>query len=195
MLHGLTRKWWLMLAIGICTTLLGGIALVYPHVALVAVLTGCAVYWCADGIQSVTLGLSMRHARTRLSWQLIISGALSIAAAILTLAWPQLSIVAVVFIVALWAIAIGISEIVTAMHLRKYIRREWVFYALGTFSIVFGLAVMLQPVQGVKFFVWMLGAFALVRGTLLCAFAMELRGIRRTHLAMHHPRFAPHVGR
>jgi uncharacterized membrane protein HdeD (DUF308 family) len=195
MLHGLTRKWGLTLAIGICTTLLGAIAILYPRVALAAVLAGCALYWCVDGIQSVALGMSMRHARTRLSWQLIISGALSIAAAVFTIAWPRLSVMAVVFIVAIWAIAIGISEIATAIHLRKYIRREWLFYALGVFSIVFGVAVMLQPVEGIQFFVWMLGVFALVRGTLLCAFAMELRGIRRAHLTTHHPPFASHVGR
>jgi uncharacterized membrane protein HdeD (DUF308 family) len=194
MLRALTRKWWLTLVNGICTTLLGVLAFVHPEAALVVVLVFCALYWCIDGVQSAALGLSMRHARSRLSWALILNGALSIGAAFMTLSWPRVTAGVMLFIVAIWAIAIGISEIITAIQLRKYVHREWLFYAMGVLSIMFGIAVLLQPVSGVMFLVWMLGAFALVRGSLLCAFALELRGIRRTFSTTHHPPFASHLG-
>jgi uncharacterized membrane protein HdeD (DUF308 family) len=198
MLRALTKKWWLPLADGICIALLGSLAFMFPDRAPSVLLACCTLYWCVDGLQSLGMGLAMRHARTRLSWQLLVSGLLSIAAACFTLAWPS-SDAAFLYTVAIWAIAHGISEVVTGSHLRKYIHREWLLYAIGAHSIVLGIAAPLLSISisviGTLFLIWMLSTFALVRGSLLSIFAFELRAHRPSYPARIGHSFTPDVAR
>ena len=191
MFRALTRYWWLPLVNGICVALLGAFAFVAPDAVLFVVLICCGLYWLIDGANSVSLAMAMRHTRSRLSWQLLASGIISILAAVLTLAWPGAASIALFLIVAVWSIAHGISELLAAIHLRKYVQGEWILYAMGATSILFGIVLLLNPGAGILLFAWMLGAFAWVRAALLCALAFQLRGIRRNHSAAHHPPLAP----
>jgi uncharacterized membrane protein HdeD (DUF308 family) len=194
MFRALTRYWWLPLANGICVALLGAFAFIAPAAVLIVVLVCCGLYLLIDGVNSVSLAMAMRHTRSRLTWQLLAGGVISLLAGVLTLAWPGAASIALVLIVSIWAIAHGLAEFIAATHLRKYIHGEWILYAIGVTSILFGIALLLNPETGILLLAWMLGAFAWIRAALLCALAFELRGIRRNHSAAHHPPLAP-IGR
>ena len=191
MFRALTRYWWLPLINGICVALFGALAFVAPTAAMFIVLLCCGLYWLVDGANAVSLALAMRHTRSRLSWQLLAGGIISILAGGLILAWPRAAAVALVFVVAIWSIVHGISELLVAIHFRKYVQGEWLLYAMGITSTLFGVVLLSNPSVGILAFVWMLGAFAWIRAALLCAFAFELRDIRRNHSAAHHPPLAP----
>jgi uncharacterized membrane protein HdeD (DUF308 family) len=64
--------------------------------------------------------------------------------------------------------------------LRKHISGEWRLALSGTISILFGAALLYNPVAGALAVVWLIGAYAIVFGILLLAFGINLRGLGRS---------------
>lgn len=193
MLHALTRKWWVLLINGLLVTALGVLAFVVPQVAAFVLLLVCATYWLLDGLQSIFVGVSLGRARSRLSVSMLVGGILSIAAAVFVLGWPNGSLLTLTLALGVWAILRGVYDIVAGFHLRRFVSGESLYYLLGASAVVFGLISLWRPIAGALFLVWLLGAFALIRGITLCALAFELREIRRLHELFREAPFAPNV--
>ena len=60
----------------------------------------------------------------------------------------ELTALALLFYIAVWAIATGVLEIVAAIRLRKEIENEWMLIIAGLASVVFGTLLMAQPAAG-----------------------------------------------
>src|ERR1700738_589189 len=79
-----------------------------------------------------------KHRRTL--WTFSIRGGLAIIVAIFILARPLDSLAALALIVALWALASGLAEIVHALHIRSVFGSWWLWVLGGVISIAFGIA-------------------------------------------------------
>jgi uncharacterized membrane protein HdeD (DUF308 family) len=120
---------------------------------------------------------------------LIFGGILGIIAGVIAFLLPGITALGLVILVAVWAIATGILEIVAAIRLRKEITNEWLLILAGIASVVFGIVVSLFPVAGALVLVWWIGAYALVFGVLLMILAFKLRKTASV-FAHGHPRTA-----
>jgi uncharacterized membrane protein HdeD (DUF308 family) len=78
------------------------------------------------------------------------------------------------FLIASWAIATGIMQIIGAIRLRKEIDDEWMLIAGGALSVLFGIILVVQPKVGALALVWVIGAYAILYGILVCAFALRI---------------------
>ena len=78
-------------------------------------------------------------------WWLALVGVLGIAAGAVTLAWPGLTGLVLLFFIAGWAIASGVFQIVGAIKLRKEIDDEWLLIASGALSVLFGCLILMFP--------------------------------------------------
>ena len=78
------------------------------------------------------------------------------------------------FLIASWAIATGIMQIIGAIRLRKEIDDEWMLIAGGALSVLFGIILVVQPKVGALALVWVIGAYAILYGILLCGFAWRI---------------------
>src|SRR5262249_26181847 len=114
-------------------------------------------------------------------WAMLLSGLLSAAAGILTLVWPGITAIGLLYLIAAWAIVRGVFEIVTGIRLRKEIDHEWYLILMGVASVVFGFLILVAPVAGALAIVLWIGAFAVIAGILLLCLAFRLRGIDRRH--------------
>jgi uncharacterized membrane protein HdeD (DUF308 family) len=80
-----------------------------------------------------------------------------------------------VYVIAAWAIATGILEIIAAIRLRKEIEGEWLLALSGLFSLALGLVFTMVPEAGVVVLVWSLAAYTVAFGILLIWLSFKLR--------------------
>jgi len=95
---------------------------------------------------------------------------------VLTIFAPAVTALALLFYIAVWAIATGVLEIAAAIRLRKEIQGEWLLLLAGLASVVFGTLLIWQPGAGALTVLWLIGSYAIVFGVLLLILALKIRG-------------------
>ena len=118
------------------------------------------------------------HDNTPSWWALALRGLVAILFGLAALFWPGLTALALVYIIALWAILSGIARIVMAVMLRREIDNEWSIALSGVLSVVLGIVLILLPSAGLLAYTWLLGLLALVVGIALIYYAFRVRGQR-----------------
>jgi uncharacterized membrane protein HdeD (DUF308 family) len=122
----------------------------------------------------------VKAARAHERWvTLVLSGVMGIAAAVITVFRPALTALALIYLIAAWAVVTGILEIVAAVKLRRYIDEEWLLALAGICSVVFGALVMITPLAGALVIALWIGAYALVSGVILVTLGFKLRSWER----------------
>jgi len=173
----LTRNWWALALRGIFAILLGLAALVLPGVTLAVLVALFGAYAVVDGVLAIIAGVraAERHERW---WSLILKGLAGIVAGVLAFVWPALTALALLYLIAGWAIVTGVLEIVAAVHLHRA-HGEWLLILNGVWSILFGLFVIVWPGAGVLTLLWIVGVYAIVFGAMLLVLAFRLRNLHR----------------
>jgi uncharacterized membrane protein HdeD (DUF308 family) len=97
----------------------------------------------------------------------------------MTFAWPGLTAMGLLFLIAFWAIMTGVFEIITAIRLRREIRGEWVMALIAILSMAFGLLLLAYPGPGALSVFLLIRAFVFAIGALMIALALKLRSLRR----------------
>lgn len=170
----LVQNWWSPVIRGLVAILLGIITLAWPGITLGALVLLFGVYALLDGIFSI-IG-AWRASKAHERWGvLVLEGVVGILAAAVTVAWPAITALALVYIIAAWSIITGILEIVAAVRLRKYIRREWLLVLLGIASLVFGVLLTASPLLGALVLAIWLGVYLLIFGVMLVGLGLRLR--------------------
>ncbi len=174
MLHTLARNWWALALRGLVALMFGLLTFFLPGITLVTLILLFGAYALADGIFNIVafFRVASHH------WALLIEGLIGIIAGILTFVWPAITALALLYVIAFWAIFTGIFEIVAGIRLRKVITNEWLLLLMGILSVLFGVFVLIAPGVGALAIVLWIGAYALVFGIFLLALAFRLRGHR-----------------
>jgi uncharacterized membrane protein HdeD (DUF308 family) len=170
----LARNWWLLALRGLAGVLFGILAFIWPGITLVALVFLFGAFALVNGILSLILAWNAPRGFPRFG-SLILGGILGIAAGIITFFLPGITALGLLIMIAAWAIATGILEIVAAIKLRKVITNEWLWVLAGILSLIFGVLLLLQPAAGALVLVWWIGAYALVFGIVLMILAFRLR--------------------
>ena len=170
-LHAFARNWWVLLIRGIMGALFGIIAFALPGLTLVTLVLLYGAYALADGVTALWVGGSSR------AWSLVFAGLLGVIVGIGTFISPGLTAVALLYLIAAWAIVRGIFEIIAAVQLRKAITDEWALGIGGIISILFGGVLFANPAAGALAVVWVIGAYALAFGLIMIILAFRLRGL------------------
>jgi uncharacterized membrane protein HdeD (DUF308 family) len=177
----MSHYWWMIGLRGLVAVIFGVIAFLRPGMTLVALVLLFGAYALANGVLALIHAFSAPKGCPRSSG-MILGGLISIAAGIVAFARPGFTTLALVMLIAIWAIVNGVFEIVSAIRLRKLINNEWLLVLAGVLSVLFGLVVLFRPAVGAIALVWWIGGFAVVFGVLLIGLAFRMR-----HWDAHHP--------
>lgn len=174
MIQTLARNWGWVALRGVAAVLFGLITLFNPAISLAALVLVFGAYALVYGIFTIIAAVANR--RDEPHWvALLISGILGIGIGIITFLMPGITAVALLYVIAAWAIATGIAEIAAAIRLRKEISGEWMLILAGVLSVLFGIVLFLFPGAGALAVVLWIGVYALVFGFLQIALAYRLR--------------------
>lgn len=173
----LARNWWAVALRGLFAVLFGIAAFIWPGLTLLSLVWLFGIYAALDGIFSIVSAITNRQENDRW-WLLLIEGIIGIAAGVVAFVWPGITAIALVYLIAAWAILTGIFEIVAAIRLRKEIEGEWLLALSGILSLIFGVALMIWPGAGALALVWVIAAYAIVFGVVLIILGFRMRGWR-----------------
>jgi uncharacterized membrane protein HdeD (DUF308 family) len=184
-LDSLTRNWWAIVLRGIAGILFGIITFFAPGISLAALVLLFGAYAFADGVLSIVSAVRRRGADRW--WLLLLQGIVGIGAGVVTLLWPGITAIALLFVIAAWALVGGALQVAAAIRLRKVITGEWLLALGGVLSIALGVLLVLFPGPGALALVIWIGAYAFVFGILLLVLGFKLRGLRspRAHQPAH----------
>jgi uncharacterized membrane protein HdeD (DUF308 family) len=180
MLDVLTRYWWTLVIRGVAAVLFGLMALIWPGITVLALVLLFGAYAILDGVLALgAAALNDARSAGRRPW-LVLEGIAGILTGIVTFAWPDVTTLVLLWLIAAWAIVTGVLEVVAAVRLRREIEGEWVLAASGVLSVVFGLLMMVWPASGAVALVVLIGVYAIVFGAALVALGWRLRAMRGT---------------
>ena len=189
MLETLSRHWWAVALRGVAAILFGVLALVWPGITVFALVIVFGAYALVDGAFTLVAAFGNRDGgRTRGSraW-LVARGIAGILTGIIAAVWPGITALALLWVIALWAMVTGLLEIVAAYQLRKEMRREWLLALSGALSVLFGVLLLVWPAAGALTLIVLIGIAAIAFGITLLMLGLRLRRERR-----HDPAAAGH---
>jgi len=177
MLDFISREWWVFVVRGIAAILFGVMALVWPGPTLLVLTYMFGAYVLVDGITMLVAlirgdALARRHA-----WAVGIMGVIGIVAGIVTFFWPDITALTLLYVIALWAIAMGVLQMIAAIDLRREIDGEFWMGLGGLLSVIFGVYLIVFPGAGALSVIWLVGFYAIVFGASSIGLALRLRGV------------------
>ena len=165
------QHWWVMLLRGIVAILFGVIAFLWPGITLASLGLLIGVSCVFEGIAAIAAGLRERF------WQSTLLGVVSVLAGLAMFFYPGLTAIALLYLIAFWAIARGVLEILAAIQFRKVIEGELLLGLAGLLSIAFGTFIVLNPGAGALSIVWMLAIYAVLFGVTLVILSFRLKSL------------------
>jgi uncharacterized membrane protein HdeD (DUF308 family) len=175
MLSALSENWWALILRGLLAVLFGFAALFLALDTLPAVGRLFGAYAITEGVLAIMTGIRT----TRYTVVLIAEGASGIVAGLVAVAWPSITALVLLYVIAIWAILSGIAEMIAAVSLRREIAGEWALFFAGVLSVALGVAMAFLPGVGLLSLVWLVGLYALAVGVALIVLALRVRGRER----------------
>ena len=170
-------SWWVLVLRGLVAILFGLAALFWPSLILAVLIVLFGAYALVDGVLAVIAAFRSSGHGMRRSL-LLVEGVIGILFGILALFWSGLTALALLYIIAFWAILGGIARIVMTVVLCREIENEWSIGLSGVLSVILGIVLLLLPDAGLLAYTWLIGLLALAVGIVLIYYAFRVRGQR-----------------
>jgi uncharacterized membrane protein HdeD (DUF308 family) len=168
-----SRNWWMIAVRGVVAILFGLVAWIWPGITVLALVILFGAYALVDGIFALVAAFRGGTGGSRV-W-FAVMGVAGVAAGVLAFAWPGVTALVLLMLIAAWAVVTGVFEIVAALSLRREIEGEWWYVAGGAISVLFGFLLFIWPVSGALAVVWLIGLFSILFGAALVVTAFRLR--------------------
>ncbi len=169
MVRTLAQHWWVLLVRGLLAILFGVLTFARPLITIGVLVLFWGAYALVDGIFEVVAGV-------RAKWgSLILLGVLGIVAGVVTFAWPVITAMALLYIIAFWAIVAGVMQIAAAIRLRKEVEGELLWILSGLCTVILGVWLIARPGAGAISLVWLIASFAIAWGILLVILSFRLK--------------------
>jgi uncharacterized membrane protein HdeD (DUF308 family) len=170
-------KWALILR-GILAIVFGILVWVWPRISLLVLIVLFGIFAIVSGI--FALGAAFQAYKAHRGWWMLgVSGVLCIIAGVLALIWPHETALILLYVIAIWAIVTGVSEIAAAFTPGRTSGDEWLLVISGVLSIIFGILLFVFPGVGLLALVWLIGIYAILYGVMLLVSAFALGSFQK----------------
>lgn len=173
-----SRIWWTIALRGVLAVLFGVVALFFTGRTLLALIYVFGAYAVLSGLFAIVAAVRAGEAHRRWGW-LAVAGIVGVAAGIVSFLWPGLTALAVVLVVAAWAIIIGVAEIAFALSWPDTLAHPWLAALSGAVSVVYGVLLAVWPRSGAVALTWLLGIYAIIYGATVLYYAYRLQALRQ----------------
>jgi uncharacterized membrane protein HdeD (DUF308 family) len=138
-----------------------------------------ALFACVTGV--LTMAAAVRGAESGdSSWPLLAEGIGVTIGGLVILLFPGLTLIHVVRLIAVTALAVGILEVVAGVHLRRHVADEWLLISGGIISLAFGAVLFLTRVGSIGVALTWISLFALANGLAMIGLSLRLRSLQNS---------------
>src|SRR5512136_1289740 len=130
MLQKISNNWWLFILRGLIAITFGIVAIVKPEQTIHALVLVFGAFTLVDGIFAIVFSLSSAAYFDKW-WLLLLQGAAGIIVGCLAIFMPTITSLALLYLIAAWALVTGIFEIAVAIEFRRVISGEWMLILGG----------------------------------------------------------------
>jgi uncharacterized membrane protein HdeD (DUF308 family) len=177
MLGILSRNWWIFAIRGVAAILFGISAAIWPALTITVLALFLAAYLLVDGISMLIALVRGDPVARRNAWSVAIIGVLGVAAGVIAFFYPNVTAVALLYVVAFWSIAIGVFQVIAAISLRREIEGELWLAIGGIVAIVFGVYLAVFPGSGLVSLGFLVAIYAIAFGVSSLLLAFKLRNV------------------
>jgi uncharacterized membrane protein HdeD (DUF308 family) len=171
----LAQLWWAFILRGVLGIVFGVVVILFPAIGLIAVVALFAAWALVGGVSSLVGAWRSRGQKDW--WVGVLEGLAGIAAGIVVILLPPAAALALLFVIAAWAILTGVLQIWMAVRLREQISGELWMGLSGLVSILFGLFLIIFPGTGILSVLLLVGIFSILMGVAMLLLGWRLRGI------------------
>ena len=170
----INHLWWMVLVRGLVTLAFGITALFWPGLTVLGLVYLFSVWVLVSGIMNLFFGVSS-ITQAGLWWLRLIWGILEVGVGIYIVRNPLLSLTLLLLILGFTFLFQGLLEVVAAFMEPSDVAGRGLLVIMGILSAILGVVILRQPVEGGLAFIWALGAFAVVSGTIQVARAAQAK--------------------
>jgi len=121
--HRYFERWWAVLLEGVAGVVIGLLTFFWPNITALALLYFIGAWALITGIFEIVAAIQLRRVITG-EWMLILGGLLSIVFSVVLFVFPAAGAVSVIWMIGIYAVFFGISEMIFAFRLHG-LRREF----------------------------------------------------------------------
>lgn len=148
---------------GAISLIFGLIVLFNPALSLDILVLFFGAYIFVMGLSNLIYALVNRHARP--DWTMILfEGIVGMLVGLLIWAWPGITVLILLYIIAAWAIFLGLVQLIMAVKYSNVLILAFILGLVGILSILFGLYVVVYPAIAEVIIAMLVGVYAVVFG-------------------------------
>lgn len=171
---------------GVLAILFGIAAVFWPGLTLQTLVYIFSVFVLVNGVVDLVVGLGrlFNGGRTVMTRMLtVLFGALQVGVGVYLLRHIHVTFTLLILLIGFTFIVRGVFEVVDALIEEGAGSYRAVLALAGVLSVIVGVIVLFQPVASGVAFVWLLGVYGLIAGSLMIAGAVELNKLAKGSVA------------
>jgi uncharacterized membrane protein HdeD (DUF308 family) len=172
MVASLASRWWVFLVQGIIMIVLAFLAFNQPATLVKFI----GAYAVIDGVLKIIAAFN-DQSDDQSRWVPLLIGVLSIVAGLYIWFNPQVAGQILTYVIAAWAIVVGVLLLIWAFRLRQEINDEWLMIIFAVLSIVFGVLAFANVKEGYLTLQWIFAIYMLLGGVLSIILSFRIRSI------------------
>jgi uncharacterized membrane protein HdeD (DUF308 family) len=111
-------RWWVLLLEGLTGIVIGMLTFFWPAITALALVYFVAAWAIITGVLEIVAAIQYRHVISG-EWAMILNGLLSVAFGILVMVFPGSGAVGLAWMIGIYAIAAGITEMIFGFRVRR----------------------------------------------------------------------------
>lgn len=171
------KNWWFLAVNGCIFILFGILILFFTQEFIKTLLLYFGIVMFAGGAVLLLAGINNIR-RDRAGAMILVESIVALATGIALVFFPQVSVAIFLIMIGIWAIIIGIIQLVILVNLRGVMKEKNMLLLNGLLTIALGIALLFNPFQWAVILLKAIGLAAALFGVLLVYFSFVLRRVR-----------------
>ena len=167
---------WLVALQGILAIIFGFVILTWPGITVAVMIYAFAFFTFIQSFVDLGYGISYRNTDPAW-WTHIVTAILGFIFGVVILVYPAMTALTLVYLIAIWAMVIGMVKIVTGLVDKKNWSGKIVSTIVGVLYIMFGIFVFTDPLQGAVVMVKSIALFYIMIGVITFILAFQVKNI------------------